>query len=407
MDKSWLRSAADRYEECNRTTLEWILSRRPLQSQFLDTKVNSITGANYGITSGLRGPNFTYGWIQGRGLEALVTFSDHYRKLDQVFSNKLLSRAKLVFDGLSSLFKRDEHINFLYDRDLKPIKPINTGTDKQLRENDLYTYSDAFAAKGLFAASHIFDPSETNRYEDYLSNVIKAVEDGRFQMDESQDINRKMILKQPNDYGPRMILLGSAGIFHHHGYLHQTRFANRFIDHVLEHHYQPSNGLLLNIPNHNICNIGHAIEFCGFALEHLIYNENDTRIKKINSILQRSLEIGLQGPGIALYLSAETGEATSPYFPWWPMPEATRACALSCYLGAGEDNFDLWRRADNAFFSKYWLPDKGYAFQTRNINGPTDYVPATPDLDPGYHTCLSFRRASETIKDYLARTKRS
>jgi hypothetical protein len=115
MNKNWLKSAADRYEKCNREILEWIVSRTPLSEKFLDTKVNSMTGLPYGAASGLRGPAFTYGWIQGRGLEVLITFSDHYSHVDPSFSDKLLQRAKLLFDSLHNLYQRDKNIYFLYD----------------------------------------------------------------------------------------------------------------------------------------------------------------------------------------------------------------------------------------------------------------------------------------------------
>ena len=61
MDRNWLRSAAKRYDESNRATLEFILSRKPLMGAFVDTKVHSISGENYDDTSGIRGPKFTFG----------------------------------------------------------------------------------------------------------------------------------------------------------------------------------------------------------------------------------------------------------------------------------------------------------------------------------------------------------
>ena len=79
MDNIWLEKAASRYEICNHKTLNWILSRSPIIEGFLNTKVNSVTGISYTNNSGARGPKFIYGWIQGRGLEALVTFEEYYK----------------------------------------------------------------------------------------------------------------------------------------------------------------------------------------------------------------------------------------------------------------------------------------------------------------------------------------
>ena len=401
MDKTWLTCAAERYEECNRLTFEWILSREPLHKVFIDTKVDSLKNIPYGKHSGLRGPSFIYGWIQGRGLESLVTFANYYSKISPAFSKKLFKRAELLFDALCLLYKRDGTIHFLYDSDLKPIRVSESGIVPQTNEVGLFTYADAFAAKGLFVASKFFRPEKTSYYEQYLFDVIDAVEQNRFQMDENLAISLEQIKKQKNDFGPRMILLGAAGLLHEHNHTNPTTFADRFIDYVLENHYCSSRELLLNIPNHDICNVGHAIEFCGFAYEHLLYNPDETKIRRLGSILKNSLEVGLQGPGIALYLSAKSGKATSPYFPWWPMPEAVRACALSLSFEKNQEIIKFWKQADKAFFSNFWQADKSYAFQTCDKSGPVDYVPATPDLDPGYHTGISFLRAINIIRSHL------
>jgi hypothetical protein len=56
---------------------------------------------------------------------------------------------------------------------------------------------------------------------------------------------------------------------------------------------------------------------------------------------------------------------------------------------------DWWSRVDDAFFTNFWQPKQGYAYQTLTPDGPADYVPATPDLDVGYHTGLSLFGGSE------------
>ena len=56
---------------------------------------------------------------------------------------------------------------------------------------------------------------------------------------------------------------------------------------------------------------------------------------------------------------------------------------------------DIWRRAHAAFFDTYWRGEPAIAYQTMTRDGPIDFVPATPDLDPGYHTGLSLLAAVE------------
>ena len=145
------------------------------------------------------------------------------------------------------------------------------------------------------------------------------------------------------------------------------------------------------------------LSFVGLAFEHLQYQPDDPRIEKLVSILLCSLEIGLQGPGIALSLSAVSGKCVSPHYPWWPMPEAIRACAFGLQLSGNTRFIELWQQADDAFFKNYWQAPQCFAYQTRTVDGPVEFVPATPDLDPGYHTGLSLLAAIKAIPDVSAK----
>ena len=149
MQRDWLSSAAKRYDECNRATMEFILSRAPLKGAFVDTKVHSITGENYDGACGIRGPEFTFGWIQGRALEALMTFAHFYHDRDPDLSRRLVDRARLLFEGLDALFRRDGHVYFLMTG-IFSLFATADGTISQQADKDIFTYSDAFAAKGLF-----------------------------------------------------------------------------------------------------------------------------------------------------------------------------------------------------------------------------------------------------------------
>ena len=154
--KHWSEEAAVRYEICNKAAMRWLIDR-PSLNGFLNTKVNSLTGVDYDTSSGLRGPHFTYGWIQGRGLEALVTFAEYYHELDPVLSERISERAEQLFQRLRELYMRDGHSYFLYDEELKPVIPWDDGVKGQTTELPVFTYSDAFIAKGLVAAACRFD----------------------------------------------------------------------------------------------------------------------------------------------------------------------------------------------------------------------------------------------------------
>ncbi|MFK7892100.1 MAG: hypothetical protein AB8B63_14890 [Granulosicoccus sp.] len=387
----------ERYNRCIHDTLFWILDRPSRDDGFLDTKVNPITGADYDEQSGFRGPDYTYGWIQGRGLEALTAFARYFQDSEPGLSTRLIQRARPLYDALASLHSRDGHVYFLYDDKMQAVRLSTTGLAPQLPADFIYTYSDAFAAKGLFSAACLFDPDQVRCYQTYLVDVITAIEDHRFQMDESEVLSEVAIQAEAVDFGPRMILLGAAGLLHRNNCSNTTAFADRFISDVIERHLQPKTNLLLNAPGQDVCNIGHAVEFCGFAFEHLLMNSEQNLISRLENILISSLELGMMGPGIALSVSASSGKALSPYYPWWSLPETIRACALGMQLTGSDRLLPYLQQSDAVFFDRYWRPEKRFAYQTRTVDGPVDFVPATPDLDPGYHTGLSLLAAIKSI----------
>ena len=59
---------------------------------------------------------------------------------------------------------------------------------------------------------------------------------------------------------------------------------------------------------------------------------------------------------------------------------------------------DALLNGDTIFFRDYWRPEASIAYQCRTEEGPVDYVPATPDLDPGYHTGLSLLAAIDVVE---------
>lgn len=398
---SWYLDAARRYDTANRETLEWILARSA-GSDFLDTKVNPITGADYGAADGLRGGGWTYGWIQGRGLEALASFARHYAQSDPALAARLEARAGLLYRAVGSLLDETGHAYFLYGAD-GPVRAADM--EPQRPAPDIYTYSDAFVAKGLVAAAALVAPEELDLRLDHLRRVIAAVEDGRFQMSETGPLSAEAVASEPDDFGPRMILLGSAGMLHRAGLSEATGFADRFIDDVLDRYMDPATGILFNVPGEEPRNLGHTVEFVGFALDHLHHRDGrDDRVGRLGSLLERALAAGLRTPGIPLLVDVATGEPASDYHPWWSVAETIRATALLAATGRSEGAGELWRKADRAFFGSFWQPGRGYAHQTLGTDGPVDYVPATPDLDPAYHTALSLR-AAEVAARAIARNE--
>ena len=378
---------AKRYTNANAAALCWMLDR-PRRRGFLDTCFNALERRDYTHVDGYRGPQYLHGWIQGRGLEALAEQGQALKREDAALSARCRDAAHQLHDALVALRDPMGRVFFRYDAALLPLLCMpDESVRRQQAEPGIHTYSDAFAAKGLVAAACWLGDPRLPDWQAYLADVISAVEDRRFQIDEFAPISAGTVAAQPDDYGPRMILLGAAHLASNPAY------AYRFIDHVLSRHFDAPTGLLRDVPGEDACNPGHAIEFVGFALAHLPPDADAGLVATLGRILSASFRAGFTGPGIALRISIGTGRALSPYRPWWSLPETVRAAALLWARTRSDAALAIWKAADHAFFRHYWLGNPPVAIQTRNAQGPVDYVPATPDLDPGYHTGLSLLAA--------------
>lgn len=387
-----LTDARARYVQANAATLRWMLGRPRLAGAFLNTKVNSLSLTDYGDADGVRGPAYLYGWIQGRGLEAVATHAEFFETQEPALVAELDHAGFALYQALRDLQRRDGHGYFCYNGNLDPFYVSPDGTlHRQSAADQVFTYSDAFFAKGLIAGAARYAPADLPEHIAYLSQVIDSIEQRRFQKDERCRLSPRMAMEEPEDFGPRMILLGAAGLLHRLERSEHSAFADRFIAHVLESHFDPESGLLRNVPGTDACNVGHAIEFVGFALGHLRDSAEPALVQQLRSVLISSFTRGFINPGLCLSVSIATGNPLSPYCPWWSLPETIRSAAL-CFAASGDGEIlRIWEQADDAFFTHYWRGS--LAYQTLTRNGPIDFVPATPDLDPGYHTGLSLLAA--------------
>ncbi len=391
-----LNTAPARYDAANRAMLEWMLSRPALAGGLIDTKLNPLTGEDYTSADGLSGKDWTYGWIQGRGLEAMACFARHYASSDADLSARLLARLRPLYATLKEVVARHGHLTFLLDKDLTPVRPEGKGVVRQSLPAHLYAYADIFAAKGLIAAASLIEPAALPDHLDYLARIRLAIRERRFLMNEKADLSAASIKSEPYDFGPAMIMLGAAGMLAEVGLPTEATWADQWITDLLEEFTDPRTNLLRNIRGEDALNAGHGIEFVGFAFYHLGKRAPKALADRLARVLLDLTNRSLRQPGIPVSISIETGAALAPYFPWWALPETIRAAALARVAGAEpqEDLARLQAQADHLFFSGYWREGRGYAYQTLTPDGPINYSPATPDLDPGYHTGLSLLAAA-------------
>lgn len=385
---AFIAGARARYATANAATLRWMLARPRLGGCFLNTKLNPITLADYGAADGRRGPGHLYGWIQGRGLEALALHAAFFETEDAALAASLDAAAGPLAGGLAALAGPQGRVFFRYE---DGVAVDGEGRPQPVAPR-VETYSDIFAAKGLAAAAWRRGGAPDAAL-DRLNAVAAAIEANRFQMDEARLLAPETAAAEPADFGPRMILLGAAGVMHRIGKGDRAAFADRFIAHVIEQHFDPASGLLRGVPGGTHANPGHAIEFVGFALEHPPAACDPGLRRVLGRILAASFAAGFDGRGIALSVSVPDGRVLSTFRPWWSLPETIRAAALLFEHTRDTAVLDIWQAADAAFFRHYWRGEPPVAFQTLNDSGPVDHVPATPDLDPGYHTGLSLLAA--------------
>lgn len=400
MSDTFPQEAAARYRAANAATLRWMLARPKLHGRFINTKLNPLTLVDYGPQDGWRGPDHVYGWIQGRGLEALAVHGAAFATSDPHLAQALDAAGQALMPALEELRAENGHAYFAYDRQMRPIRFDADGRPvPQATPADIFTYSDIFVAKGLIAAAARYDRAALLRHVAALEDIIAAIEVGRFQMDEKQPLGPEAVAAELDDFGPRMIMLGAAGMMSRAGLRPEAEaFADRFIDHVLTRHLDTRTGLLRNAPGLEACNVGHAIEFVGFAYDYLAPDADPGLQATLERVLVSSVEFGLKGPAIRLTVSADTGEPLSPYCPWWSLPESIRAAALCWERSRSPQVMQIWQRCDAIFFADYWRPEASIAYQCLTPDGPIDYVPATPDLDPGYHTGLSLLAAIDVVE---------
>lgn len=401
-DADFLHSVHTRYESVNRRSLQWLLSRSE-HSPWLDSKFHPLELRDYTEADGLRGPSHVYGWIQGRGLEALVQHARHFKSSEPELAERLLARSGILYHALYERYAHDGQAAFCYDEHGAPVctAPACAG-QRQQRDTRLRTYSDLFVVKGLIAASLHHDPDHLPQHLAELADVVAAIDEGRFVIDASGHVTQEQLAVQQQDFGPRMIALGAASLLHRLDLTEHDHFSRRFLQHILTQHIHAPSGLLSNAPGGVLLSPGHAVEMIGFYFEAWGGTIPRPEIQELADMLLRTLDLSFDGKGICLTVDVAAGARTSMLCPWWALPETIRATALALELTGDERFYQWWQKADHCFFDGFWLDEPPIAVQMTEHGLPVDRVPATPDLDPGYHTGLSLLTAVEVCERLAA-----
>lgn len=439
---SVMTAIADRYD------------RRP-DYPYIDTKLNLLTGEDFDPADPLRGHDTVYGWIQGRGLEALADHAAWIRLHPEIVEGQgLLPRLERMLREIAANLREVRqrnggHTFFFMTPAGEPFNLVD-GERRRLTSWDpgIYGFSDTFAAKGLYAAArYLGDSAGALEALQYCHEVEQAIWEDRFWPNEREnppagaaDMNRQ---PGPRMQGPHMIHLGTAAVLAEAGEDPSAVARGlRLIRHILRH-YVNLNGRLPEFRDGDLweavdengqpyredgtvrTNPGHAIEFVGLGLKFTAAAkrhgactpEQRAEIEQVEAvmprILARSFDTGfLPGPGgICLAVDLITREPVSEIMPWWSLPETIRAAAEAWQVAVGADQrrecLRILSACHNAFAQHYVRPDLHLmAYQTRSTAGePVAFIPATADADPGYHTgssVIDFLRVMDEVPDQLA-----
>jgi hypothetical protein len=302
------------------------------------------------------------------------------------------------------------------------------------------TSSDMFHAKALVAAAAFLrDRALAREARRYFAQWVQNIKTDNVRSDQQPFDPKNPVGHVPNrrSHGARMITLGGfalcASLFKDPSYV---RDGLDFIRHILDHHvnidgrfpslkewdfveYIDLEGKPCRLGGDIICDPGHALEFVGLAFKFITVIRGRRSLtpgqrrfiarcdEQLPQILLHAFKLG-RNPrvgGICKTFALNRGLPYNSDMPWWNLPETMRAAMFSA--GAARDPqtrqacLDVVRLSSNAFLARYINP-KVYrmAYQTLDASGkPIKVIPATPDLDPGYHTGLS-------IIDFLAELRR-
>jgi mannose/cellobiose epimerase-like protein (N-acyl-D-glucosamine 2-epimerase family) len=278
-----------------------------------------------------------------------------------------------------------------------------------------------FYAKGLGAASSLLgDDGKWSEARKMFDRVVADLLADRFVSDQEQ-LDAKNPVKPLSGrvpLGPRMIAIGGAALFAQlTGDKHYCNLGFELIEQILDQHVDNANdmwewidadhkpfmedGRLRTDP-------GHAIECAGLSLKFLrTCEEQDLcdpavvkRVphlrSKLSQVLTRSFANGFSPVGYGIYKAVDliSRRPMNTDMPWWSLPEAMRAAIEAWRVASPQGKpalAEIARQCSNAFMRYYVRPDRYLnANQTLDEHGqPVARIPATPDVDPGYHTGLS------------------
>ncbi len=439
-----LCAAIGDYEVMLVTILDAILERfeRDPAYPFIDTKLNIITGEDFpeaeDPSEDFKGRTAIFGWIQGRGLEALAGHARWLPSCSVLMEGERRGRVGRLTSMVEQVLQRMEEIrmrnggrlHFLTTPDGASFRVENGRRHFVATAVGPLALSDLFYSKGMLAAAALLGRREKmNAAIEYFRMVTDAVGQDRLVNDQLSFDPKNTIEATARKRGHafRMVGIGGCALFTELLGDGEWRAAGtEFIRHILDCHVNhgqfPSlqqfdflenidgdGGPWMDGQGRILSDPGHALEFVGLAAKQLLLVERSGTMSSAErellprckemfpDILLRSFDNGYNPAvgGICKCVDLVSRSPVNSDMPWWSLPETMRAAAELLILCPGHKRAPEIRRViadcSNAFLKNYVNPKVHLmAYQTLAPDGqPVDVIPATPDADPGYHTGLS------------------
>ena len=407
------------YETIINSTVDIILKRFEVHPEygFIDTKFDLMTGNDHFSTedkaSLFRSGKVIYSWIQGRALESLAGhLAASYGEKERILPVLRSVCGKMQRAGE----KNNGRMFFTLDTDGSRIYPDGSPCKEAIAGDA--NYSDLFVSKGLFNAAYVLGDKELFAGSvNYFKNTLIAIENHRFVTDQQPFDPANPVTAQEGKLlqGPFMIAL--SGITAAAELTEDEWYCDcgvRFIERILDIHMKfdqgrpdffeavhPDNSVWVE-NGKLLCDPGHTLEFLGLAQKFLLYLETlhrkqdekllDRCRELFPKLLEHTFNIGYSPSARGIIKSFDVISQTpiNQDMPWWSLPETIRAAAEN-EIFCSCDQSRIIDLCSAAFWNDFTCKEQGYfAWQTRNKEGkPAAVIPASPDIDPGYHTNLS------------------
>jgi mannose/cellobiose epimerase-like protein (N-acyl-D-glucosamine 2-epimerase family) len=396
----------EQYRAYVRLRVDFLLDRFRRFPDFpgVQTGYNSITGQEFS-----RDDLYPYSWINGRGACVFARFADYFPE----------HRDELNAFALHAIRALETHRSI--NNGHFPFMASYDGTERSVGSPcppGYKSYSDLYAGMGFLEYGvRRHDPERTGVARGIFEETYQALRENRF-VTEPDPTPADRILENPFsvalDLANECVKQLDAP-----EYLGPASWLATFL---LDRYYLPEEGYYVEYvtpdgrvwedeEGRRVVDPGHAIEFCGFALEfarvaqrHPEYAGLCHRVTDVvPDLLLWNVRNGWnqEHPGIFKTIDAKTRKPINSTMPWWILPETLLALVLA-FERTGDRRFlAAYRDSHNAYFSTYMNPITKYGpFQ--NIDGrtgrPIDVVPACKFQDPEFHSGRNLLTVTEVVR---------